>query len=375
LYEGQTGQVVAEKTSKPFDILRGTKQGDPISPQLFNAVLESALKTTQKEWRRKGWGVALGGGENDRLTNLRFADDLILLATTKKQLGAMIQDLVAAVREVGLEMHLGKTKVLTNQAVVPGEVVQIKGHGIKIVESVEYLGRLLTFTDMHAVEMEHRIGKAWNKFMVMKRELCSRHYPLKQRLKLFEATVTASLLYGSGAWTMTAESERRLRTTQRRMIRWMVGVGRKKQLLIPREHPSEDGDSENSSSSSSMQEPSEEAQEFEETYVEWIKRATGISEMHLKAAGVEDWVSGQRRRKYRLAGHIARRTDGRWSSRLLDWEPAGYRRVGRPRRRWEDCFTEYFQVVCGEGAGFWQCAAQSRDDWKTMENGFVNGVA
>ena len=41
------------------------------------------------------------------------------------------------------------------------------------------------------------------------------------------------------------------------------------------------------------------------TYRYWkrltLKRATGISEMHLKSAGVEDCVSGQRRRKYRLA--------------------------------------------------------------------------
>jgi hypothetical protein len=241
------------------------------------------------------------------------------------------------------------------------------------VESTEYLGRLLAFTDINAVEMEYRIGKAWNKYMSMKRELCSRHYPLKQRLKLFEATVTASLLYGSGAWTMTAESERRLRTTQRRMIRWMVGVGREKRLVYPREHASADGASEDSSSNSSMPEPSEDVQVLEETYVEWIKRATGISEMHLKSAGVEDWVSGQRRRKYRLAGHIARRTDGRWSSKLLDWEPAGYRNVGRPKRRWEDCFNEYFQAACGEDAGFWQCAAQSREDWRSMEGGFVTG--
>ena len=69
-----------------------------------------------------------------------------------------------------------------------------------------------------------------------------------------------------------------------------------------------------------MLEPSQETQIAEETYVEWIKRATAISEMHLKTSGVEDWVSGQMQRKYRLAGHLSRRIDGRWSIQMFDWE-------------------------------------------------------
>ena len=93
---------------------------------------------------------------------------------------------------------------------------------------------------------------------------------------------------------------------------------------------------------SSSQEPTtdeeehDEDKEGEESFVEWIRRATGISEVHMKKAGIYDWVSGQKRRKFKLAGHIARWTDGRWSNLLLYWGPDGHRRIGRPRRRWED---------------------------------------
>ena len=44
LYRGQEGRVVAEKESKPFKIARGTKQGDPVSCTLFNAVLGVVLR-------------------------------------------------------------------------------------------------------------------------------------------------------------------------------------------------------------------------------------------------------------------------------------------------------------------------------------------
>ena len=55
----------------------------------------------------------------------------------------------------------------------------------------------------------------------------------------------------------------------------------------------------------------EEPELEEESYLEWLKRATGIAEHVAVKAGVEDWVKQQRRRKWSWAGHVARRTDGR----------------------------------------------------------------
>ncbi|CAH2267719.1 jg4327 [Pararge aegeria aegeria] len=41
--------------------------------------------------------------------------------------------------------------------------------------------------------------------------------------------------------------------------------------------------------------------------------------------------------KLQWAGHIARRTDGRWGSKVLEWQPrTGKRSVDRPLTRWTD---------------------------------------
>ena len=50
LYSGQTGMVITDKKSKTFSLYRGTKQGDLLSPSVFNAVLEMALRNVQEEW-------------------------------------------------------------------------------------------------------------------------------------------------------------------------------------------------------------------------------------------------------------------------------------------------------------------------------------
>ena len=87
--------------SKSFKFGRGTKQGDPLSPALFNAVLESVLRQIQPAWRKKGYGIALGTEDTDILTNLRFADDLLLVASSEQQVKHMLEDLMNYSLKVG----------------------------------------------------------------------------------------------------------------------------------------------------------------------------------------------------------------------------------------------------------------------------------
>ena len=76
LYAEQTARVQTDVASRTFDIHRGTKQGDPISPTLFNAVVEELIKQIKKKWKAKGWGGATRWANGGKLTNLRFPDDI-----------------------------------------------------------------------------------------------------------------------------------------------------------------------------------------------------------------------------------------------------------------------------------------------------------
>ena len=204
--------------------------------------------------------------------------------------------------------------------------LQVNGHKIKVLPpngSTMYLGRLLSIQDVHNVEIKHRLKRAWAKFMVYKKELCGKAYPLRDRLKLFEATVTPTVLYGCGCWTMTEDREKLLRCTQRRMLRWIVGVGRKtivvgkdetgeeEEEFSEEEEPPESLDEENE------EEVYEEKKTVKESWIEWVQRATHIAEHHLKKLRISDWVTKSRILKWTWAGHAARRTDGRWSTATI----------------------------------------------------------
>ena len=70
-----------------FEIKKGTKQGDPLSSLLFNTILQSSLTDITQCWhKKKGTGIYLSDHGHDCLANLRFAEDVLLFATSKDQL-------------------------------------------------------------------------------------------------------------------------------------------------------------------------------------------------------------------------------------------------------------------------------------------------
>ena len=118
IYRDQKASVQTDEESESFDIQKGSKQGDPMSSLLFNTVLQYSLKKTKYNdgKRRKGLGIYLRDQERDCLTNLRFADDVMLFATSKEQIRNTMCDFKKATEKVGLRIHPDKTKILSNQS-------------------------------------------------------------------------------------------------------------------------------------------------------------------------------------------------------------------------------------------------------------------
>ena len=61
-------------------------------------------------------GIYLRDQERDCLTNLRFADDVMLFATSKGQIQNMMCEFKQATEKVGLTIHPNKTKILSNES-------------------------------------------------------------------------------------------------------------------------------------------------------------------------------------------------------------------------------------------------------------------
>ena len=68
----------------------------------------------KSRWSQKGFGIQLAHTTTTLLTNLRFADDVLLLAPTLPQITVMLTQLQQEANHYGLELHPDKTKILTN---------------------------------------------------------------------------------------------------------------------------------------------------------------------------------------------------------------------------------------------------------------------
>ena len=200
IHNDQKASVQTDVESNMFEIKKGTKQGDHLSSLLFNTVLQNSLKDVIQRWqKKKGMGIYLSDHDHDCLTNLRFADDVLLFATSKEQLQKMLCDFKKSTEKVGLRIHPEKTKILSNQRSLSSDTkkeMQVDNIRIEILtrgESVRYLGQMITFRQQETTEIKNRIRAAWATFHEYRQELTSKNYMLKHRLRLFDAAITPTI--------------------------------------------------------------------------------------------------------------------------------------------------------------------------------------
>eukprot|EP00973_Karenia_brevis_P041700 5771853-Karenia_brevis.AAC.1 len=90
---------------------------------------------------------------------------------------------------------------------------------------------------------------------------------------------------------MNADREQQMRVAQRRMLRWMLGSGRRK-------IPAESNDQEADTSDDEFPEPADDSDQNLglEPWESWISRTTHQVEEQMRQCKIEDWVVCQRRR-------------------------------------------------------------------------------
>ena len=163
LYEGQSGEVPGKwGSSRNFPITSGVRQGCVLSPRLFSAVLQWAMKNWRRDASLKGFD--LGDGE-PALLDLRFADDILLFAKSYAEAVSLLHDLVTALSQVGLILNATKTVVLTNEAQPPQHLQLPSGERIAILEhnsGQKWLSCILTAqsSKLHHVDVKHHLQQA-----------------------------------------------------------------------------------------------------------------------------------------------------------------------------------------------------------------------
>ena len=137
LYAGQEAIVkTGHGTTDRFQIGKGVCQGCILSPCLVNLYAEYIIRNTGLEEAQAGIKIA---GRN--INNLRYADDINLMAESKEELKSLLMKVKEESEKVCLKLNIQKTKI---RASGPTTSWQIDGETVETVSDFIFLGCKIT---------------------------------------------------------------------------------------------------------------------------------------------------------------------------------------------------------------------------------------
>lgn len=176
----------------------------------------------------------------ERIHCIRFADDIVIVADSEKEMNKMLQVLSDTLKLWKLKVNKRKTKVMVVRKNMEEIKTNIKIDDVRIdqVKQFCYLGSIITEDNRCLMEVKRRIALAKQAFMNKKNILTSKHMNIDVRKSFAKSFVWSTLLYGSESWTLGKLERNRLEAAEmwiwRKMTRtsWME---RKTNLEVLRE--------------------------------------------------------------------------------------------------------------------------------------------
>ena len=111
LYQDEVQLNVEGAYAGSFQSERGVRQGCILSPTLFNVMLDRAVESTWQMMQGVSMRDTVGGGQLE-IKVVGYADDLVIVANSKRQLQANLHVLARALASIGCAISVEKTKYL-----------------------------------------------------------------------------------------------------------------------------------------------------------------------------------------------------------------------------------------------------------------------
>ncbi|KAK9070519.1 hypothetical protein SSX86_010921 [Deinandra increscens subsp. villosa] len=156
-----------------------------------------------------------------------FADDIVLVAESKRTLNERLEEWRVALESKGLRISRSKTEYLhcdfSGATNIEDVRIMIEGQAVPLVTKFKYLGSFMQSDGDIDSDVAHRIRVGWCRWRAATGILCDRRFPVKLKGKFYKVVVRSAMLYGSESWAIKKTQVRKLEVAEMRMLRWMSG--------------------------------------------------------------------------------------------------------------------------------------------------------
>lgn len=311
--------------SSTFNMSKGVRQGDSLSPLLFIIFMDEVTVTCKRRTDK-----SLVGMRNLRPVQCQamlYADDVVLIADSERKLQKAVLEWTETLKERGMTVNKDKSQVMMvarTEDQVEDIVVMCDGHRLTQVSSYQYLGTAVHQTGKLTEEVRQRVRKASGAYYAMNNVLFGKkEVSTKTKARVYTAIIEPILLYGAESWVAHKNEVSQVNAVQMKCCRRMVGKTRRDRIR-------------NDTIREQTKLPAV-SQRIEERQLCWY-------------------------------GHVARMHGERKPRQYMEAKAQGRRPIGRPRVTWEEKMT---QVAAGRGKTLAQLRtlAQDRATFKTWTKG------
>ena len=130
------------------------------------------------------------------ITNLRFADDINVLAGEEEELAKLVACLDKASTAYGMEISAERTKLMTNNTSGINREIKVNGQKLETVTSFKYLGSVIT-DEGPKPEILLSIAQTTATLTRLKPVWNDRSISLSSKIRLMLSLVTYIFLYAS----------------------------------------------------------------------------------------------------------------------------------------------------------------------------------
>ena len=200
MYKNSSAKIkLLSKLSESIDVLVGTEQGHPMSPELFKVYIHQLSEELSSI---PGISVPVLSGVE--IGHLLWADDLILLALDKSSLQKQLDTLHSYCSEWGLSVNIKKTAVTvfnpTGKLLKESKTLTYGGSALPSCREYCYLGTIFTLSGSLKSTQRMLKTKGLKAYFSMTSSLDSRSVPKDTLMKLFDSLVLPVVAYGSNIW-------------------------------------------------------------------------------------------------------------------------------------------------------------------------------